>query len=586
MTETTENTGTALFDTSAREEKNDMPLDLSVPKHQPVVLLTPKITVVGVGGGGGNAINNMVDAKLEGITFIACNTDAQALNVSKADVKIQIGVETTKGQGSGAIPEVGKESAEENLEEITKYLEDTNMLFITAGMGGGTGTGAAPVIAKAAHDRGILTVGVVTKPFHFEGKHRMATAERGIDELAQFVDTLIVIPNQNLFLNASEKTTFSDAFKLADQVLQDGVRSVTDLILLPGIINLDFADIRTIMSEMGRAMMGTGEASGENRALDAAEKAISNPLLENNSMIGSKGILINISGGEDITLFEVDEAVNRIRREVDPDANIIFGAALDPAMDGFIRVSVVATGITRPEEAQSPFMSQTASPFSSAFSKPAVAPAQPSVSTFSMLRKQETPEPAPAPVETKAPEEPEAPVSDPEPVAPPPEPASVLHAPQKPAPVPSFFTPKTVAPSEAIPSMPSAHDLFASAGADIFAAPVMNEPAAPVFPETSVFAEQPSFPVENEPAVEQPAPEPEPQTVAEQDDLFPNLPPPVVPSSARSAERSKPKTTSLWKRVTSFIPAERQDETPSVEPEAPEISPTEDDLDIPAFLRH
>ena len=311
-----------------------MSLDISVPEQQPVVLLTPKITVIGVGGAGGNAINNMIQSNLEGVDFVVANTDAQALKASLAETKIQLGIQTTKGQGAGARPEVGKESAEEAASEISGVLDGANMVFITAGMGGGTGTGAAPVIAKMARERDILTVGVVTKPFTFEGRHRMAIAERGIEEMAQYVDTLIVIPNQNLFLVADEKMTFAEAFKRADQVLQGGVRSITDLIITPGIINLDFSDVRTVMAEMGRAMMGMGTASGEGRALAAAEEAISNPLLDDASMTGAKGILINIAGGTDLTLYEVDEAANRIRREVDPEANIIFGASYDESLEG------------------------------------------------------------------------------------------------------------------------------------------------------------------------------------------------------------------------------------------------------------
>jgi cell division protein FtsZ len=287
----------------------------------------------------------MINANLEGAKFVVANTDSQALHLSNADHKIQLGANITKGLGAGASPEIGRASAEEAIAEIESLLSDSNMVFITAGMGGGTGTGAAPVIAKLARERGILTVGVVTKPFHFEGLHRMRLADAGLNELQRFVDTLIVIPNQNLFKIANAKTTFADAFKMADDVLHAGVRGITDLMIMPGLINLDFADIRTVMGEMGKAMMGTGEAQGENRAIVAAEAAISNPLLDNCSMKGAKGVLINISGGYDMTLFEVDEAANRIREEVDQDANIIFGSAFNSDLDGIIRVSVVATGI-------------------------------------------------------------------------------------------------------------------------------------------------------------------------------------------------------------------------------------------------
>ena len=307
--------------------------------------LHPRITVIGVGGAGGNAVNNMIRSNLEGVEFLVCNTDAQALNYSAADRRIQLGLNITRGLGAGSRPDVGRAAAEEALEELFSYLEGSNMVFITAGMGGGTGTGAAPVIARAAREHNILTVGVVTKPFQFEGAHRMKTAEAGIQELQQYVDTLIVIPNQNLFRIANEKTTFADAFKMADEVLHSGVRGVTDLMVMPGLINLDFADIRTVMSEMGKAMMGTGEAEGARRAIDAAEAAISNPLLDEVSLKGARAMLINITAGMDIALFEVDEAVNRVRNEVDPDANVIFGSTFDPTMEGRLRVSVVATGI-------------------------------------------------------------------------------------------------------------------------------------------------------------------------------------------------------------------------------------------------
>ncbi len=307
--------------------------------------LKPRIVVVGVGGAGGNAVNNMIRSNLEGVEFVVANTDAQALKHSQADLKIQLGANLTQGLGAGARPEVGREAAEESMADAMEHLAGANMVFITAGMGGGTGTGAAPVLAEACREHGMLTVGVVTKPFHFEGAHRMRAAEQGIEELQQFVDTLIIIPNQNLFRVANEKTTFADAFKMADDVLYSGVRGVTDLMVMPGLINLDFADIRTVMSEMGKAMMGTGEAEGENRAILAAESAISNPLLEDVSMAGARGVLINITGGMDMTLFEVDEAANRIREEVDADANIIFGSTFDENLEGIMRVSVVATGI-------------------------------------------------------------------------------------------------------------------------------------------------------------------------------------------------------------------------------------------------
>lgn len=321
-----------------------MSINLSVPQNE-AVELKPRITVVGVGGAGGNAVNNMINASLEGVEFIVANTDAQALTFAETERRIQLGTGLTQGLGAGSKPEIGRAAAEETIDELNEQLRGSHMVFIAAGMGGGTGTGAAPVIARAARDLGILTVGVVTKPFQFEGQHRYRIAEKGIQELEQYVDTLIIIPNQNLFRVANEKTTFSDAFKMADDVLYSGVRGVTDLMVMPGLINLDFADVRSVMSEMGKAMMGTGEAEGERRSLDAAEAAISNPLLDDTSMAGAKGVLINITGGSDMTLFEVDEAANRIRAEVEEDAYIIFGSTFDETLDGRMRVSVVATGI-------------------------------------------------------------------------------------------------------------------------------------------------------------------------------------------------------------------------------------------------
>jgi cell division protein FtsZ len=320
-----------------------MTINLKAPES---IILKPVITVFGVGGAGGNAVNNMINSHLQGATFVVANTDAQALDFSSAENKVQLGVHTTRGLGAGASPEIGAAAAEESSEEIRNFLEGSNMVFITAGMGGGTGTGAAPVVARLAKELGILTVGVVTKPFHFEGMHRMRTADKGVSELQKYVDTLIVIPNQNLFRIANERTTFADAFKMADDVLHNGVRSVTDLMIMPGLINLDYADIKAVMSEMGKAMMGTGEASGDNRAIESAERAIANPLLEHHSMRGAKGVLINITGGPDMTLLEVDAAANRIREEIgDDDANIIFGSTFNPGLEGIIRVSVVATGI-------------------------------------------------------------------------------------------------------------------------------------------------------------------------------------------------------------------------------------------------
>ena len=321
-----------------------MTINLTVP--QTMQELRPRITVVGVGGAGCNAVNNMINANLEGVDFLVANTDGQALVNSLSSRKIQLGSAITQGLGAGSKPEVGRLAAEESLQDVMAELADCNMVFITAGMGGGTGTGAAPVIARAARERGILTVAVITKPFEFEGQRRMKQADEGIEELQAYVDTLIVIPNQNLFRLANERTTFADAFHMADAVLHQGVCGVTDLMIKPGQINLDFADIRAVMGEMGKAMMGTGEASGDARATQAAEAAINNPLLDDTTMKGANAVLINITGGLDMTLFEVDEAANRIRKEVDPDATIIFGSAFDDKLDGVMRVSVVATGIS------------------------------------------------------------------------------------------------------------------------------------------------------------------------------------------------------------------------------------------------
>ncbi len=374
--------------------------------------LRPRITVIGVGGAGGNAIANMINAGIEGVDFVVANTDAQSLNNAIAEHRIQLGSEITQGLGAGARPEVGRAAAEESIELIDRALEGVHMCFIAAGMGGGTGTGAAPVVAKAARDKGVLTVGVVTKPFLFEGTRRMRSAEAGIEELQKHVDTLIVIPNQNLFLVAKAETTFKEAFLMADEVLQQGVRSITDLMVMPGLINLDFADVRSVMAEMGKAMMGTGEGSGENRALEAAEKAIANPLLDGVSMQGAKGVIISIIGGDDMKLLEVDEAANHIRELVDPNANIIWGSAFNPDLNGKIRVSVVATGIeqsaAQAEEAMRPFNVGASRAPRPAVAIPAAPVAQPE------------PEPQPAPVVAA----PEPEVAPPQPVAAAPQPVA------------------------------------------------------------------------------------------------------------------------------------------------------------------
>ena len=352
-----------------------MAIHLSAPR---TTELKPRIVVFGVGGAGGNAVNNMIESGLEGVEFVTANTDAQQLARSLTERRIQLGVMVTQGLGAGAHPEIGMSAAEESGLEIGEHLDGAHMVFITAGMGGGTGTGAAPIIAKSARERGILTVGVVTKPFTFEGRHRMRLADAGIAELQRYVDTLIVIPNQNLFRIANERTTFAEAFAMADQVLHSGVRSITDLMVLPGLINLDFADVRTVMTEMGKAMMGTGEASGEDRALVASQNAIANPLLDEVSLKGARAVLVNVTGGMDMTLLEVDEAANAISDQVDPEANIIFGAAFDPSLDGKIRVSVVATGMDGQSIA--------------AIEHKAVRSAQPAMAPMTIR------EPAPAPV--------------------------------------------------------------------------------------------------------------------------------------------------------------------------------------------
>jgi cell division protein FtsZ len=421
-----------------------MAIHFSAPR---VTELKPRIVVFGVGGAGGNAVNNMIETGLEGVEFVVANTDAQQLAFSRAERRIQLGVTVTQGLGAGAHPEIGMSAAEESAVEIGEHLDGSHMVFITAGMGGGTGTGAAPIIAKCARERGILTVGVVTKPFHFEGRHRMRLAEAGIAELQRYVDTLIVIPNQNLFRVANERTTFAEAFSMADQVLHSGVRSITDLMVLPGLINLDFADVRTVMTEMGKAMMGTGEASGEARAMMAAQNAIQNPLLDEVSLKGAKAVLVNVTGGPDMTLLEVDEACNAISAEVDPDANTIFGAAFDDALAGKIRVSVVATGMDG-----SSMIIHEAKPIRITAPAPRI----------------EEPAPAPAPVVEAQLEEAEA---EPEPE---PEPVIALMAEPEPAPEPVL---KLVDPAvEAEPE-------FRLTPTESSSKSLSNEATTPVVPE-------------------------------------------------------------------------------------------------------
>jgi cell division protein FtsZ len=581
-----------------------MTINLSLPQKESEI--KPRITVIGVGGAGGNAVNNMISAALEGVEFIVANTDAQALGGSLADRRVQLGITITQGLGAGARPEVGRQAAEEALPEILQLLDGANMVFVTAGMGGGTGTGAAPVIAAAAREQGILTIGVVTKPFHFEGRRRMQSAEQGITELEKVVDTLIVIPNQNLFKIANEKTTFADAFKMADDVLHMGVRGVTDLMVMPGLINLDFADIRTVMGEMGKAMMGTGEAEGQDRSRVAAESAISNPLLEDHSMKGAKGVLINITGGLDMTLHEVDEAANRIREEVDADANIIFGSTFDATMQGRMRVSVVATGIAamasqqpapnylsldmnRPVQTGQPALSRPTAPPMGRVAMPAAAvaapaapmpaapPAAPMVAAAPAAMAPVAVAPAPAPVAA-------APIAPP-PVAPmpvmaeAPVPVQIVVAPEEPAP------PPVVAPA---PVAPAAPPIAASAAVPTPAAAPprqlvdendwrVSRPAA----KPAVRATEPiARPVAARPASESRAPNlfqritgafAAPRPAAPQVEPVASRPAPenVVAVAPKPAPRPAPAQASINLDVTERAKPARDD----------------DDLQIPAFLR-
>jgi cell division protein FtsZ len=540
-----------------------MTINLSLPQTESEI--KPRITVVGVGGAGGNAVNNMISAALEGVEFIVANTDAQALGQSLADRRVQLGITITQGLGAGARPEVGRQAAEEALPEILQLLDGANMVFVTAGMGGGTGTGAAPVIAAAAREQGILTIGVVTKPFHFEGRRRMQSAEQGILELEKVVDTLIVIPNQNLFKIANEKTTFADAFKMADDVLHMGVRGVTDLMVMPGLINLDFADIRTVMGEMGKAMMGTGEAEGQDRSRVAAESAISNPLLEDHSMKGAKGVLINITGGLDMTLHEVDEAANRIREEVDADANIIFGSTFDATMQGRMRVSVVATGIAA-MAAQQPapnYLSldmnrpmQTGQP---ALSRPAAPP----VGRVAMPAAAMAPPPAPmAAVPVAAPIAAVAPPPAPPMMAPAPTPAPIAAvAPTAPAPAPIAAPVMATAPEPAAEA-PIAAQVMMVAPVEAPAAPA-PAPAAPPAPMAAtpaaapIAASQRPLVDENDWRVSRPK---VPVRTSE---------PVARPVAARPAAESR--SPNLFQRITGAFAAPK----PATPPIAPPVAPAE-----------
>ena len=498
-----------------------MTINLTVPTPQDH--LKPRISVIGVGGAGGNAVNNMISSQLEGVEFVVANTDAQALAQTLAEKPIQLGPGITHGLGAGSRPDIGRAAAEEAMEDLMESIGSAHMVFITAGMGGGTGTGAAPVIARLAREHGILTVGVVTKPFQFEGVNRMRIAEAGIEEMQQYVDTLIVIPNQNLFRIANEKTTFADAFTMADEVLHSGVRGVTDLMVVPGLINLDFADIRAVMSEMGKAMMGTGEGEGEDRARLAAEAAISNPLLDDVSMKGARGVLINITGGPDMTLFEVDEAANRIGEEVDPDANIIFGSTMDSTIEGKMRVSVVATGIDAIAETQPrPVLKVYSAPqklIRTKEAEPAAeeAPAMPATAAAPAIETAETPAATETPAETVA------------------ESAAAQMPPAR-----------TLPPTPA-PAMPETAAPVPTASAD---APVQVEEPTPAAMEATAVSEAveetpevaveaaPEPVAETSPAVEAPE-RPEPRLVAKNDAFMP--PPPVNPNATpESASGSDP----------------------------------------------
>ncbi len=482
-----------------------MAISLSAPR---TTELKPRIVVFGVGGAGGNAVNNMIEAGLEGVEFVVANTDAQQLQFSRTDSRIQLGVGITQGLGAGAHPEVGMTAAEESAAMIAEYLEGAHMVFITAGMGGGTGTGAAPIIAKCARERGILTVGVVTKPFTFEGRHRMRLADAGIAELQRYVDTLIVIPNQNLFRIANERTTFAEAFGMADQVLHAGVRSITDLMVLPGLINLDFADVRSVMSDMGKAMMGTGEATGDDRALLAAQNAIQNPLLDETTLKGDKAVLVNVTGGLDMTLHEVDEAANAISSEVDPDANIIFGAAFDPALDGKLRVSVVATGMDG-VALQAPLTTPV---------KAATTP--PPTFGLGYASRPETQPAAPKPI-----------------VEPPVAPAAEARS----APVqatPSFIAPK--------PEIPAA---------------VVAPAAAPVAQRSSLFEERPA-------AVVQPVAAEEPKVVARIVDPLADLEAPeLIQTAAEPTPQTEPVRPAIIRQGAYVAPAQR-----APQPAAPRLN--------------
>ncbi len=556
-------------------------INLGVPETD-MITLKPRISVIGVGGGGGNAVNNMIAKNLEGVDFIVANTDAQALANSKSGRKIQLGVETTHGLGAGACPEVGRKAAEEAAEEIEKELEGANMVFITAGMGGGTGSGAAPVVARIAKQKGILTIGVVTKPFQFEGKRRYQIAEEALKEFTEAVDSIIIIPNQNLFRIADKSTTLADAFVMADNVLYDGVRSITDLMIMPGLINLDFADIKSIMEDKGKAIMGTGEAEGENRAVKAAEQALSNPLLDDSNMKGAKGVLINITGGMDITLFEIDEAANRIKEEVDEEANIIFGSSFDENLAGKIRVSIVATGIegaavAAPKEKKRP---APVNYIEESYAEENILPATPSEEMDSKLARfaatlpaesGEEEDTAPTAQTETEPEEPRVVATEPQ---------TVREYPAEEEPE-MFAEPASAAETENLPKASSLFNAilnkneFADADSQL---------------ENLLSGQNNSF-----------APKSTPQAVEEEPELFGRNPQLFAPRREEPVEKlivddeeEEEYTPTLIERVTGFSIAKRNrrkkmEEQHHQEPVTPTFSGNDDeeeeDLDIPAFLR-
>ncbi len=505
-----------------------MTLNLTIPKHSHTDF-TPRITVIGVGGGGTNAVDNMISLNLQGVDFVVANTDAQQLMHSRADRRVQLGPHLTQGLGAGAKPEIGRAAAEEAADELMRHLDGTHMVFITAGMGGGTGTGAAPVIARMARERGVLTVGVVTKPFTFEGARRTKAAESGIAELQQYVDTLIVIPNQNLFRLANERTGWKEAFKMADNVLYMGVRGVTDLMMAPGLVNLDFADIRTVMAEMGKAMMGTGEAEGENRAIRAAEAAISNPLLEDTSMAGARGLLINITGGDDMTLFEVDQAANRIREEVAEDANIIFGSAVDENLAGRVRVSVVATGIDMGmSEAQRPRLVAVGN-----------GPSVHAVSSGFVPSSQQAAAPAPTPLfEPRGPQAAQLLT----PRAPAPEVQAAQ--PQEAAPAPRTFAPQPAAPRPLQAPAPSS--IFTQAAPLPQAAPAPTPPA----PSPAATAARSLFGIMTRSRRGR-SPQPEPTEPQRAEPSFPNPDAAPTPSQAQHTADEALEIPAFLRRQTS-----------------------------------